>query len=151
MRSGSRKVAFEDGLVSSPPGTILPSQFFELVGAQTFSSEQRLMLAILADAINVLSDYRVSPNPCKRRSFNEASRWVFARGITSALSFDHVCEALGMDVESLRKRLSGLFSERGSTLLRLKPKQTTRMQGPTPNRVRRGRRRAHQGRIARAY
>jgi len=143
--------AFEDGVWSSFPDTILPSQFFESVGAQTFSSEQRLMIAILADALNVLSDYQVSPNPLKRKSFNEASSWVFARGITSLLSFDHVCDALGMDVESLRKRLSGLVSEGGSGLLRLRPKETIRMQGPTPNRVRRRRRRAHQGRSARAY
>src|SRR5208282_4241793 len=148
MRNGSRKMALEDGLLSSPPDTILPSQFFELVGAQSFSGEQRLMLAILADALNVLSGYRASPNPLKRKSFNEARRWVFARGITSPLSFNHVCDGLGMNVESLRKRLSGLFSGRGSTLLRLKPKQTTRMQGLTVNSVRRERRRPRQGRIA---
>ncbi len=149
--SDRRKRAFEDGLLSSPPGTILPSQFFKLVGAQTFSSEQRLLLAVLADAINVLSDYLASPNPLKRKSFHEASSWVFTRCLTSPLSFDHVCDALGMDFKSLRKRLSGLVSEGGSSLLRLRPKETIRMQGPTPNRVRRDRRRAHQGRNAGAY
>ena len=151
MRNGSRKMALEDGLLSSPPDIILPSQFFKLVGAQTFSSEQRLLLAVLADAINVLGDYLASPNPLKRKSFYEASSWVFAPGITSPLSFDHVCDALGMDVKSARKRLSGLVSEGGSSLLRLRPKETTRKQGPTPDRVRRDRRRAHQGRNAGAY
>jgi hypothetical protein len=129
----------------------LPSQFFELVGAQTFSSEQRLMLAILADAINVLSDYRVSPNLRKRNSFNEASSWIFARGMTSPLSFDHVCDALGVDAESLRKRLSDLVSKHGSTLLRLRLKEAGRIQCLTVNRVRRARRRAHQSRTSRAF
>jgi len=88
MLDDSRKVAFEDGRLTLLPDAILPSQFFESIGAQTFSSEQRLMLAVLADAINVLGNSRLSPNRRKRNSFNEASSWVFANGITSPLSFD---------------------------------------------------------------
>jgi len=61
----------------SIPDTILPSQFFESVGAQTFSSEKRLMLAVLADAINLLR----SSNLRRRNSFNEAWSWVFANRI----------------------------------------------------------------------
>jgi len=135
-------MAFEDGILRSLPDTILPSQFFEMVGAKTFSSEQRLMLAILADAINLLSDYRISPNHRKRNSFDEAWSWVFDDGITSPLSFSHVCDALSVDAESLRRRLSELVSERGSTLRRLRLKEASRIQRPTVNRVRRRRRRA---------
>ena len=62
--------------VKSIPDVILPSQFFELVGTRRFSSEQRLMLAVLADAINVLGEYRASPDRDRRRSFNEASSWA---------------------------------------------------------------------------
>ena len=40
------------------PDVILRSQFFELVGTRSLSSEQRLMLAVLADAINILQDWR---------------------------------------------------------------------------------------------
>jgi hypothetical protein len=145
MLNDSRKVAFEDGRLSAPPDAILPSQFFELIGAQTFSSEQRLMLAVLADAINVLGNYRVSPNRRKRNSFNEASSWVFAKSITSPLSFDHVCDALSVNAESLRRRLSEFVSD-GSTLLRLRLKEASRTQCLTVNRIRRSRRRAHQGR-----
>lgn len=151
MSSDSRNWASEDALLSPLPDTILPSQFFELVGAQTFSSEQRLMLAVLIDAINVLRDYGVSPNRRKRNSFNDASSWVFANGIPSPLSFDHVCDALSVDAESLRRRLSKLLSEHSGTLLRLRLKEGGRMQRVTVNRVRRSRRRAHQGRSGRAY
>src|SRR5713101_3158272 len=102
MQNVSTKGASEAYLLSplpvSPlPDVILPSQFFELVGARAFSSEQRLMLAVLIDAINVLGDSRVSPNRRKRKSFYDASSWVFADGITSPLSFDHVCDALSLD------------------------------------------------------
>jgi len=128
--------------LSRIPDAILPSQFFESVGAQTFSCEQRLMLAVLADAINVLGSTD-SSNLRKRNSFNEAWSWVFAKRITSSLSFDHVCDALGINAESLRRRLSELVSEHGGTLLRLRLKQAGRMQRPTVTRVRRSRRRAH--------
>ncbi len=130
------------GYPSRIPEVILPSQFFESVGAQTFSSEQRLMLAILADAINVLGSTD-SSNLRKRSSFNEAWSWVFASGITSPLSFDHVCNALGVDAQSLRRRLSELVSEHGGTLLRLRLKEASRRQRPTVIRVRGKRRRAH--------
>ena len=142
MRNGSRKVSSEDELLSPLPDVLLPSQFFELVGSQTFSSEQRLMLAVLADAINVLGSAD-SSNLRKRDSFNEASSWVFSNGITSPLSFDHVCNALGVDAESLRRRLSELVSEHGGSLLRLRLKEAGRMQRPAVIRVRRSRRRAH--------
>jgi hypothetical protein len=140
MQNDSRKAAFEDDLVSPPrPDVLLPSQFFELVGARTFSSEQRLMLAVLADAINVLGSTD-SSNLRKRKCFNEARSWIFANGITSPLSFDHVCNALGVDAQSLRRRLSELVSKHGGTLLRLRLKESSRMQCLTVNRVRRSRR-----------
>ena len=123
--------------LSRIPDVILPSQFFELVGGQTLSSEQRLMLAILADAINILREYRVSPKRDKRKSFNETSSWISAKGsFTRSLSFDHVCEALGLDAESLRRRLSESVSEHGGNLRRLRLKEQGRILGPTINRVR---------------
>ena len=145
-----RNLASEDDLLSPLPDVLLPSQFFELVGTRTFSSEQRLMLAVLADAINVLGSTD-SSNLGKRNSFKEASSWVFADGGTSPLSFDHVCNALGMDVQSLRRRLSELVSEHGGSLLRLRLKEASRMQRLTVSRVRRSRGGARPGRSGCAY
>jgi hypothetical protein len=145
MQNDSTKEASEVDLLSQLPDVILPSQFFESVGARAFSSEQRLMLAVLIDAINVLGDSRISPNRRKRKSFNDASSWVFAESIRSPLSFDHVCEALSVDAEGLRRRLSALLSEHNGTSLRLRLKGGGRMQCMTVKRVRRSRRREHQG------
>ena len=117
------------------PDVLLPSQFFELVGTRTLSSEQRLMLAVLSDAINVMREYRVSPNRDKRNSFNEASSWVFAHRIGSSLSFDHVCDALGLNAESLRRRLSELVSEHGGNLPKLRLREQGRTQSLTVTRV----------------
>src|SRR6266446_8919038 len=149
MRSVKYLVAAEpvdrNAHLSHIPDAILPSQFFESVGARTFSSEQRLMLAVLADAINLLgstdsSNLRRRSYNLRRRSYNEAWSWVFAKRITSSLSFDHVCDALAVDAESLRRRLSELVSEHGGSLLRLRLKEASRIQRLTLNRVRGSRR-----------
>ena len=120
-------------VVRDIPDVLLPSQFFEFVGARTLSSEQRLLLAVLIDAINVLG---VSPNRRKSNSFNDASSWVFAKDIKSPLSFDHVCDSLSLDAERLRRRLSELLSEQSGALIRLRVKAGGRMQRVTINRTR---------------
>ncbi|MBV8774721.1 MAG: hypothetical protein JO166_20670 [Deltaproteobacteria bacterium] len=58
---------------------ILPSQYFGALGSLGMSSEQRLMLAVLVDAINVLQSPRVG-NARKRRAFAEAAQWVNTTG-----------------------------------------------------------------------
>jgi hypothetical protein len=119
------------------PDVLLASQYFESVGTRTFSSEQRLMLAVLADAINALWGYRVSASRDKRNPLNEALSWVFANGIASPLSFDHVCDALGLHAESLRRRLSESVSEDSGDLPKLRRKEGGRRRGPIINHIRR--------------
>src|SRR6202140_4625696 len=119
------------------PDVILRSQFFELVGTRSLSSEQRLMLAVLADAINVVQEYGGSESLRKRNSFNEAWNWFFTKGITCPSSFDNGCDALGMDAQALRWRLSELVAGRGNAPMRLRLKEASRMQRLTVNRVRR--------------
>ena len=144
MQNQSGKAVLDDHLFRPLPDVVLPSQFFETVGAKTFSSEQRLMLAVLIDAVNILQDYRVSPNQRKRESFNEVSSWIFAHGTEGPMSLEHVCDALGVNAESLRSRLSELMSQQGGTSLRLRFKEASRMQCVTVNRRRQVRRRARQ-------
>jgi hypothetical protein len=119
------------------PDVILRSQFFEMVGTRALSSEQRLMLAVLADAINVVQEFGGASSMRKRNSFNEAWNWFFAKGVSCPLSYVSVCDALGIDAEGLRWRLSELVAGRGGTPLRLRLKEASRMQRLTVNRVRR--------------
>lgn len=119
------------------PDVILRSQFFEMVGTRSLSSEQRLMLAVLADAINVVQEFGGSTSLRKRNSFNEAWNWIFTKGVTSPLSFDNVCDALGMDAGGLRWRLSELVAGRLGGPLRLRLKEASRIQRLTVNRPRR--------------
>jgi hypothetical protein len=119
------------------PDVILRSQFFEMVGTRSLSSEQRLMLAVLADAINVVQECGGATSPRKRNSFNEAWSWFFVKGVRCPLSYDSVCDALGIDAQGLRWRLSELVAGRGGSPLRLRLKEASRMQRLTVNRVRR--------------
>src|SRR6204780_1765374 len=81
------------------PDVILRSQFFEMVGTRSLSSEQRLMLPGLADAINVAQEFGGDASLRKPTSLNEAGNQVFAKGVSCPLVFLRLCDALGIDAE----------------------------------------------------
>jgi len=123
-------------------GIILPSQYFGSIGTVGLSGEQRLMLAVLVDAINVLQSWKGAGSAHKRRNFAEAVQWVNTGGTSHPFSFDSVCDALEIESELLRSRLSGLTlrpanSTRRLSLARLRLKQLSRSQRVTANRSRR--------------
>jgi hypothetical protein len=86
---------------------ILPSQYFDVSGGHRLTAEQRLMLALLADAINVFQQGAVSRATRKRLLYIDAERWIMMSGSTAphAFGFDTVCEALGINASVLRRRL----------------------------------------------
>jgi len=120
---------------------ILPVQYFGAMGSGGLCSEQRLMLAVLVDAINVLQGWQRLGSARKRRAFAEAGQWINTRGTSYPFSFDSICDALGIDPEILRERLSGLTMGRVGAvrfgLGRLRLKESSRAQHMTANRVRR--------------
>jgi hypothetical protein len=101
---------------------ILPSQYFGAMGSVGLSGEQRLMLAVLADAINVLRSWQYVGNMRKRRTFAEAAQWVITRGTSHVFSFDGVCDALEIDSAQVRSRLG---------VLTVRPANSTRRPAPT--------------------
>jgi len=85
---------------------ILPSQYYDLSGGHRLTGEQRLMLALLADAINVYQQGVLSRNTRKRMLFVDAERWITgAAKSRHAFSFDTVCDALGINSGLLRRRM----------------------------------------------
>jgi len=118
----------------SAPDIILPSQYFELIGTQSLSSEQRLMLAVMVDAVNIIHSCRGNGSVRKRGLYNEAHEWIFTRGGGKAFSFENVCDGLGIEPELLRRRLSETNDRQASFRLRLK--ESGRTHNVTVNRVR---------------
>lgn len=144
MRQRNQAAEQPDSFTASD--LILPSQFFELFGKSRFTCEQRLMLAVLADAINILHDWRAAASIRKRRLFAEAARWVMVQGSNVPFSFDNVCDALELNPDALRRRLAGMITDSGADarplLTRLRLKEAGRLQHMTLNRSRRMRARA---------
>jgi hypothetical protein len=120
---------------------ILPTQYFAALGSVGLSSEQRLMLAVLVDAINVLQGWQRVGSARRRRAFAEAAQWVNTRGTNYPFSFDSVCDALEMDSDALRSRLRGLTmglaSSARRSMGRLRLKELSRTQHMSTNRLRR--------------
>ena len=127
--------------VFSQVDVILPSQYFGTLGSVGLSSEQRLMLAVLVDAINVLQGWQRVGSGRKRRAFAEAAQWVNTPGTQYPFSFDSVCDALGIESRILRARLRGLTMGLANTarrsMGRLRLKELSRAQHMTAHRVRR--------------
>jgi hypothetical protein len=126
---------------------ILPSQYFGSLGSVGLSSEQRLMLAVLVDAINVLQGWQRVGSARKRRAFAEAAQWVNTRGTNYPFSFDSLCDALEIDPDVLRSRLRGLTMGLANSVRRsmgrLRLKELSRTHHMSANRLRRrGRTRA---------
>jgi hypothetical protein len=128
--------------ILSQADIILPSQYFGTLGSVGLSGEQRLMLAVLADAINVLQSWQGGGSARKRHNFAEAAQWVNTCGTSYPFSFDSVCDALEIDSGLLRSRLRVLIarsanSARRPALARLRLKELSRSQHMTTNRLRR--------------
>ncbi len=122
------------------PDVVLKSQFFDSMGSRALSSEQRLMLAVLADAINVVHEGAGSPHTGRRNHFTEARNWIFQSTVHSPLSFESVCDALQIDAGALRLRLRALIARHpagAGSRLRLQLNEANRFHRMSVNRIRR--------------
>jgi len=85
---------------------ILPCQYCDVSSGYGLSGEQRLMLALLADALNVYQKGALSRLTRLRRLYVDAERWILAdRPEGNAFSFTTVCDALGINPALLRRRI----------------------------------------------
>ena len=67
--------------------------------------EQRLMIAVLHDALDCLEKYRFATVVRERRLFQQAQRWFRAAGGEWPFSFEYICMALDLDAHTVRRRL----------------------------------------------
>lgn len=111
--SGSKGLSGSDGL-SIFFDAVLPSQYFGSMGANVHTPEKRLMLTILEDAIRCVQGTPVSADDHgqghstgrKRKLYAEALDWI--RGGPALVTFDFVCEVLGINPEWLRQGIRAL-------------------------------------------
>jgi hypothetical protein len=82
---------------------ILPSQHFGPRCKQ--APEQRLMIAVLHDALDCLEKYRFATGRQGGRLFREAKRWFLADEPDWPYSFECICGVLDLDSDAVRQRL----------------------------------------------
>jgi hypothetical protein len=82
---------------------ILPSQQFGPRRKQ--APEQRLMIAVLHDALDCVEKYRCATGTNGRRLFHEATQWFLAEETNWPFSFECICAVLDLDSDAVRERL----------------------------------------------
>jgi hypothetical protein len=88
------------------PDVLLPIQYFESVHRKSrLDPEQRLMLAILEDAIACFQKYVFAQRRRGRTLFAEAEQWFAESDSDYIFSFENICEVLGLNGEYLRQGL----------------------------------------------
>jgi hypothetical protein len=85
--------------------TILPEQFFSLREQRGWSGEQRLMAAILVDALAVYSRTAAPGASDADRVLRQTQLWLLSNDRTSTCSFLRVCEVLELEPDAVRRRL----------------------------------------------
>jgi hypothetical protein len=88
---------------SSPEQTQHQRYHALLQPRQSLTSEQHLMLALIADAVNLT--IRNAPN--EHHAAAQAWDWVLGYG-HAGISFEDACDAVGLDHHAIRKYLSRL-------------------------------------------
>jgi hypothetical protein len=85
---------------------MVPSQFHPPASEAWWPGEKRLMLAVLTDAIDILTKGPGVNGSRRRRVFEETSDWLARDDADWPCSFVRVCDALGLDVRAVRQALT---------------------------------------------
>lgn len=103
-------------LISSE--VLLPEQYYAPLASRVLSPEQRLMLAVLEDAVYTILKHAGSTSKRARRLVREAQRWVGKSEPDWPFSYENVCAVLGIDAAALRQHLRAVHlrgEQTGST------------------------------------
>lgn len=94
--------------VELEPEAVLPSQFYSrvLVDA-SLQPEKRLMLAVLEDAVGTFQKYASTRDRTAQRMLTDVEDWFMADEHEWPFSFVNVCNALSLDVDYMRRGLTG--------------------------------------------
>jgi hypothetical protein len=92
-----------DGWFSFDPAD---TGFIEGVYKKTLrEGEERLMLAVLENAVEYFQKYVLARNPRGKQLFQEAEEWFLDKDGQALYSFESICETLGLHPDPIRKGL----------------------------------------------
>ncbi len=93
------------------PDTLLPEQYFTLLGRKPLQGEKRLLLAMLEDAVHCFQTYLLAKKPHERRLFQEAEEWIVSTDGLWFFSFENICDVLGINPSRMREALKAWKEE----------------------------------------
>jgi hypothetical protein len=85
------------------PDILTSDQYFKLFRQKAhFDPEEKLMFAVLTDAIECFQKYYGANTHRRRKLFVEAEAWILSRDGVWPYSFENICETLNIDPNYLR-------------------------------------------------
>jgi hypothetical protein len=69
---------------------------------EAWEAEERLMLAVLVNAVECFQRYVLAQNHFDKKLFREAEDWIFKTNSHWLFSFENICETLQLDPYYLR-------------------------------------------------
>jgi len=89
------------------PDTVLCAQYLETVCRKNhLLAEQKLMLAVLEDAVSCFQKYFAARDKIGTSLFREAEEWILLQGKSNwFFAFDYICETLDLDPGYIREGL----------------------------------------------
>lgn len=85
------------------PDILSTHQYYKVFREKShFMPEEKLMFAVLTDAIECFQKYLGATSRRSKKLFAEAEAWITSRDYSTPLSFEHVCEVLNINPNYLR-------------------------------------------------
>ena len=103
-----RKAYSENGLVTDGWVSVDPTdtELIEGVYRRTIrDAEERLMFAVLENAVEYFQKYVLARRPSGKQLFQEAEEWFLEKGDEALYSFENICGTLGLHPDHIRKGL----------------------------------------------
>jgi hypothetical protein len=92
-----------DGWFSFDPAD---TGFIEAVYKKTIrEGEERLMLAVLENAVEYFQKYVLARKPSGKQLFRDAEEWFLDKENEALYSFENICDTLGLHPDPIRKGL----------------------------------------------
>jgi hypothetical protein len=101
MRELARFFRIDDDSFDSADSVVV-EQFFKN-GFR--GGEERLMLAVLQDAVECFQENLLSQQPWEKKLFQEAENWILDKNTDWPFSFENICETLKLNPDYIRQGL----------------------------------------------
>jgi hypothetical protein len=101
MGETARSFRFDNGSLD----TADPVAFEQFFKRAIRGGEEKLMLAVLQDAVECFQENVLSQQPWEKKLFQEAEDWILAKNSDWFFSFENNCETLQLDPGYIRRGL----------------------------------------------